>query len=410
MHSDNCSILHVDMDAFFASVEVRDNSDLAGKPVVVGHDARRGVVVSATYEARAFGVRAAMPVARAMQLIPNAVLVKPRMAAYQIASKEVMQIFESITPLVQPLSLDEAFLDVSGARHLFGAPEEIGALIRKRVRDEVGLSCSVGIASTMFLAKLATNHAKPNGMYCLSDDAVLDFLHPLPISAMWGVGPKTGEALQRIGIHTVGDLARLSVKTLSYAVGQAAAVHLSELAWGRDPRVVQRETVEKSIGAETTFHQDLDDSELIEMQLLELSEQVARRLRNSGRTAKTVTVKIRLADFTTITRSKSPSARVESSQVVYDLARQLFRELALNSTRVRLVGVRLTGLQESQQNPEQLTFDSRLEMWRDVEFALDKVAEKYGDSAVRPARLIQFEMNNSSDFHKSETRRMVESD
>jgi len=387
----NCNILHVDMDAFFAAVEVRDNPTLMGKQVIVGHGASRGVVLSATYPARALGVRAAMPMSQALRLAPHAVVVEPRMQAYRETSKQVMTIFESITPLVQPLSLDEAFLDVSGALKLMGSPSVIGDLVRSRVEAEQGITCSVGVAPTMFVAKLATNFAKPNGLHVVAHDKVLEFLHPLPLGALWGVGEKTASQLERLGLRTVADIANTPVKILSRVIGDAAAQHLTDLAWGRDLRSVTPHVAEKSIGAERTFDHDIDDPELLLAQLLDLSTTLASRLRSSDQVAKTITLKVRSSDFTTITRSKSLEIPTDVGHEIYFTASQLFHALDLSRTRIRLLGVRATGLRQEAQRSIQLAFNDQIDRWREAEQVMDQVADKFGQSLVKPARLIRVE-------------------
>jgi DNA polymerase IV len=387
----NCNILHVDMDAFFAAVEVRDNPTLMGKQVIVGHGASRGVVLSATYPARVLGVRAAMPMSQALRLAPHAVVVEPRMQAYRETSKQVMTIFESITPLVQPLSLDEAFLDVSGALKLMGSPSVIGDLVRSRVEAEQGITCSVGVAPTMFVAKLATNFAKPNGLHVVAHDKVLEFLHPLPLGALWGVGEKTASQLERLGLRTVADIANTPVKILSRVIGDAAAQHLTDLAWGRDLRSVTPHVAEKSIGAERTFDHDIDDPELLLAQLLDLSTTLASRLRSSDQVAKTITLKVRSSDFTTITRSKSLEIPTDVGHEIYFTASQLFHGLDLSRTRIRLLGVRATGLRQEAQRSIQLAFNDQIDRWREAEQVMDQVADKFGQSLVKPARLIRVE-------------------
>src|SRR5712691_3137955 len=248
-----CHILHVDMDAFYASVEIRDRPELAGRPVIVGGASGRGVVLSATYPARAFGVRSAMPVTRARRLCPHAVFLPPRHGLYSKVSKEVMAVFRSMTPDVEPLALDEAFLDVSGALRRLGPPAGIGELIRRQVGEQQGITCSVGVASSKFVAKLASVHCKPDGLLIIPADGVIDFLHPLPVAALWGVGERTGKVLARLGLRTVADLASTPSATLERELGRAAAAHLSALAWGRDDRRVTADVHEKSIGAEETF-------------------------------------------------------------------------------------------------------------------------------------------------------------
>ena len=384
-----CNILHIDMDAFFALVEVRENPSLAGKQVIVGYDGNRGVVLSATYEARKLGVHSAMPMSRALRLAPNAIVVEPDHEKYSEVSDNVMAIFESITPLVQPLSVDEAFLDISGAQKLLGTPSQIGEVIRARVSDEQGITCSVGVASTMFVAKLATNFAKPDGLHVVPADKVIEFLHPLPIGALWGVGEKTAEQLSRLGLVNVSDIANTPVKTLARVIGQAAAEHLYELAWGRDPRTVTPNQAEKSIGAERTFESDIDDPEEILAQILDLSNKVAKRLRAADYFSRTITIKVRFADFTSVTRSKSLPASTDLATDIYATSKSLFEAMNLQRARIRLVGVRATGLVPTSESSVQLEFSDRDSGWREAEEAIDQVAIKFGNSAVKPARLIK---------------------
>jgi len=385
----DCNILHIDMDAFFASVEVRENQSLRGKQVIVGFDGNRGVVLSATYEARKLGVHSAMPMSRALRLAPDAIVVEPDHEKYSEVSENVMAIFESITPLVQPLSVDEAFLDISGAQKLMGTPTQIGEVIRARVSDEQGITCSVGVAPTMFVAKLATNFAKPDGLHVVPADKVIEFLHPLPIGALWGVGEKTAEQLSRLGLVSVADIANTPVKTLARVVGQAAAEHLYELAWGRDPRIVTPNQGEKSIGAERTFDSDLDDPELLHAEFLDLSNKVAKRLRAAEYFARTITIKVRFADFTSVTRSKSLSSSTDLATEIYATSKNLFDAMQLQRARVRLVGVRATGLVPASESSVQLEFSQRDSGWREAEQAIDQVSQKFGNSAVKPARLIK---------------------
>ena len=385
----DCNILHIDMDAFFASVEVRENQSLRGKQVIVGFDGNRGVVLSATYEARKLGVHSAMPMSRALRLAPDAIVVEPDHEKYSEVSENVMAIFESITPLVQPLSVDEAFLDISGAQKLMGTPTQIGEVIRARVSDEQGITCSVGVAPTMFVAKLATNFAKPDGLHVVPADKVIEFLHPLPIGALWGVGEKTAEQLSRLGLVSVADIANTPVKTLARVIGQAAAEHLYELAWGRDPRIVTPNQGEKSIGAERTFDSDLDDPELLHAEFLDLSNKVAKRLRAAEYFARTITIKVRFADFTSVTRSKSLSSSTDLATEIYATSKNLFDAMQLQRARVRLVGVRATGLVPASESSVQLEFSQRDSGWREAEQAIDQVSQKFGNSAVKPARLIK---------------------
>ena len=382
-----CPILHIDMDAFYASVEVRENPALIGQQVIVGSSRSRGVVLSATYPARALGVHAAMPMSRAIRLAPDAIVVAPRMSLYSEVSQAVMSIFESITPLVQPLSLDEAFLDVSGAGKLFGSPAHIGDVIRERVASEQGITCSVGVAPSMFVAKLATNYAKPDGLHVVPADRVIEFLHPLPLNALWGVGEKTSEQLGRLGLRTVADIANTPLRTLERAIGQVAARHLMDLSWGRDPRHVTPEQLDRSVSAERTFDTDVDDYDVVLAQVLDLSESVARRLRSSELMAKTISIKVRFSDFTTITRSKTLTSTTDVGHDVYACAKRLFTDLHLARTRVRLIGVKASGLVPLQEGSIQLEFSERVAGWREAEQTMDQVADKFGKTLVKPARL-----------------------
>jgi DNA polymerase-4 len=393
-----CGILHVDMDAFYASVEIRDRPDLAGRPVIVGHASGRSVVLSATYEARAYGVRSAMPVARARNLCPQAVIIPPRHGVYGSVSKEVMGIFRTITPEVEPLSLDEAFLDVSGALRRLGPPAAIGALIRARVAEQQGITCSVGIAVNKFLAKLASVHCKPDGLLIIPADQILEFLHPLPASALWGVGAKTAKTLARLGLHTVGDIAATPVGVLEPALGRAVAAHLSALAAGRDDRRVERVVAEKSIGAEETFAEDIDDPEVIRRELLRLSGRTAQGLRSSGYAARTVVVKLRMADFTTITRSRTLPEPTDIANQIYATACALYAGSGLGArTRLRLVGVRAAGLVPAAAAATQLALgEERPESWREAERALDRITSRFGSGAVRPAALVDADRPGSA--------------
>jgi DNA polymerase IV len=387
-----CHILHVDMDAFYASVELRDRPELAGRPVIVGGASGRSVVLSATYPARTFGVRSAMPMARAMRMCPHAVIIPPRHHLYAEVSREVMAIFRAITPQVEPLSLDEAFLDISGAlRRLGRSPAGIGQLIRAQV-SELGITCSVGVASSKFIAKLASRRCKPDGLLVVPADGVLGFLHPLPVADLWGVGKQTGEALARLGLRTVGDLADTPTGTLERELGRAAAAHLSALAAGRDERAVVPGTHEKSIGAEETFASDVCDPEVIRRELLRLSGRTARGLRAAGCSARTVVVKLRLASFKTITRSRTLPEPTDVAQQIYATACALYAAAGLDAkARLRLVGVRATGLIPASAAVQQLAFGDRPVSWRDAERAVDRIAGRFGANAVRPAILVDGE-------------------
>ena len=379
-------IMHVDMDAFFASVELLDRPDLVGKPVVVGHASARSVVTAATYEARRYGVNSAMPMALALQRCPQAVVLEPHFERYAHYSRRVMELLGEVTPHVEQLSVDEAFLDVAGAWRLLGSSWRIGTALRERVYSETGLRCSAGAAATKFVAKLASSRAKPDGLLVVPASATLEFLHPLPVSALWGVGGKTEESLVRLGLRTIGDVAEARVEMLRRALGDAGAARLHELSWGRDPRAVSPGREEKSIGRETTFETDRTDPGQLHRVLLELSDAVGRRLRASGVSARTVSLKLRFADFTTITRSRTLADATDLGRRIYEEARALYDQANSTARPVRLIGVR----------GEQLTGEvagfglwDDDEDWREAEQAVDAVAERFGAGTVRPAALLR---------------------
>jgi nucleotidyltransferase/DNA polymerase involved in DNA repair len=384
---DGCTVLHVDMDAFYASVELIARPELRGTPVIVGGGSR-GVVLSATYEARSYGVHSAMPMSRARRLCPQATVVEPTHGLYSEVSAGVMEIFRSVTPLVEPLSLDEAFLEVSGARRRLGRPAEIGQLIRDRVSDEQGITCSVGVATTKFVAKLASTRAKPDGMIVVPAAEVVAFLHPLPVGALWGVGEKTEQALTRLGLHTVGDIANTPERTLVRALGQASGSHLYALSWGRDERRVVPHEPDKSIGAEETFTRDVDDPDVVRRELLRLAERTGARLRTAGLAGRTVSVKIRFADFTTITRARTLPEATDVAAVLYGTARTLYEALGLDRARLRLVGIRVEGLVASETAPRQLLLGERSHGRREAEQAADRAVHRFGTGVVRPASLV----------------------
>ena len=379
------TILHVDMDAFYASVAELDNPQYKGKALVVGAGVR-GVVLSANYEARKFGIRAAMPVGRAKRMAPHAIFIAPEHHRYAEISERVMTIFNSFTPLVEPISLDEAFLDVTGSQKLFGDGREIAAKIRTQVEQEEGITCSVGIAQSKFIAKLASQHCKPNGMLEIKSDRILEFLHPLPVRALWGVGPKTAESLDRLGLHTVADIANTPRSTLVRALGDATGESLYELAWGRDYRNVIPDEPEKSIGNEETFARDIDSPEEILAEFLRIAEKATARLRERGLFAKTVTMKIKFADFTTLSRAKTLPIGIDGTHETYEIVKKLYLALNNEGARIRLVGVSLSNLLD--EAPVQLELGARERGWRDADTAIDKAKARFGGGSVRPGRLI----------------------
>ena len=382
-----CTILHVDMDAFYASVEVRRRPELRGKPVIVG-GSTRGVVAAASYEARRFGVRSAMPMGQALRLCRHAVVLPPDRAAYSEASSDVMAILRDVTPLVEPLSLDEAFLDVAGAQRLLGTPLQIAQAIRARVAAELSLTCSVGVAATKFVAKLASARCKPDGLLLVPAAQTLEFLHPLPVTVLWGVGARTAQPLHRLGVRSVGDLADIPITTLRRGVGIAVADHLHALAHGHDPRAVETQDVEKSISADHTTAVDLVDEADVSRELLQLCVEVGQRLRARGWVAKTVGIKIRFADFRTVTRVRTVADWVDSTAELHDIAFELYRALHLDRPRIRLVGVKAEHFADAAGTARQPTLD---EAARPSSPRVDQVADstqaRFGPAALRPAAL-----------------------
>nr|WP_256470136.1 DNA polymerase IV [Herbiconiux sp. L3-i23] len=389
LDSDTATVLHIDMDAFFASVELLDRPDLVGKPVIVGGASGRGVVTSATYEARRYGVRSAMPVGLAMRLCPKAVVIPPNGAKYSHYSKVVMGMFRDVTPLVEPLSIDEAFLDVAGARRLLGSPLQIARAIRARVREETGLTCSIGAASTKFVAKLASTHSKPDGLLVVPAEKTLEFLRPLPVGALWGVGKVTAESLTKRGIKTVGDLADTPPDVLRNWLGPAAGSHLHDLAWGRDPRRVNPHGTEKSVGHENTFAADTADAEFLRRELLDQSERVAYRLRKGGFKGRTIALKLRFSDFTTITRSRTLHEATDTGRRIYEQAVELLDEVELKGRKIRLIGVRAEQLTDGdEQSAFTLWSDDEDDGWREAEGVMDAASARFGRGAIRPAALL----------------------
>ncbi len=394
--SRDCHLLHVDMDAFYASVMLRDRPDLDGLPVVVG-GGQRGVVLSANYLAREYGVRSAMPMTRARRACPQAVVVAPDYTRFTSVSSSVMETFRAITPQVEVVSLDEAFLDVSGATLRYGSPRMIAELLRSRVHDEQGITCSVGVASSISVAKLASRRAKPDGVIVVPPSEVTGFLHPLDVGELWGVGEKTRDMLHRLGLVTVGDIAHTPLRTLQRAVGMALGSQLHELAWGTDRRVVNpgRAGVfghgvdpERSMGAQETFGRDTDDREVVLREVLRLATKVGNRMRVAGVAGRTVSLTVRFADFTTITRSRTLPEATDVTQEIHQAATRLYDALGLQRARIRLVGVRVEGLVPLTTVQRQLLLGERDHGWRDADRAVDRATRRFGSSAVRPASLL----------------------
>jgi DNA polymerase-4 len=384
------------MDSFFASVEVLLDPSLKGKPVIVGGAGDRGVVASCTYEARAYGIHSAMPSARARRLCPHAVFVHGNYDKYSECSKQIHAIFESFTPLVEGISLDEAFLDVAGARRLFGPAEAIAHLIRDRISGDLALNCAVGVGPSKLIAKLASKAAKPKasmqgpvpgpGVVVVKPGEELAFLHPLPVNALWGVGPATGERLRRFGVTTIGDLAAIPLETLVSSLGPALGRHLHELSWGRDERPVEPVRGVKSIGHEETYAHDLVDREELGQEAVRMADAVASRLRKSGLGGRTITVKVRFHDFSTITRSQTVPGAVDTGPEIARAAWTLLDQVD-PTPGVRLLGVSASNLADGA--ARQLTLDDVGEpAWGDASRAIDEVRQRFGDGAVGPAALM----------------------
>jgi len=380
-------ILHVDMDAFYASVEVAKDPSLGGKPLIVGGQGGRGVVTSASYEARAFGVTSAMPMIRARRLCPHAIFMPNDFHAYSEYSERIREVFLSFTPLVEPLSLDEAFLDVSGSIKLFGPPIEIARRIKEATQD-FGLPCTVGVAPNKFLAKLASGLGKPDGLLVVHADRVQEFLDPLPVTALWGVGAATGEQLRRLGLKTIADIRAVGKRTLERAIGEAMGAHLHDLSHGIDERSVVLHEAAKSVGSEETFSADLDATDDILREILRLSDRTAGRLRAKGLCGRTVTLKVRFSNFSTITRSKTMDAEIDAAAEIYAIARALYLKLDPVRPRIRLLGVAVTGLAEGPARRQLDLLESQGAGWPEASDAVDKIRQRWGAGSVGPATLL----------------------
>jgi DNA polymerase-4 len=383
--SSSATILHVDLDAFFASVELLDRPELAHLPVVVAGKSMRSVVTAANYPARKYGVRSAIPLSQALRLCPKAIVLEPHFDKYRHYSKLVMEIFDDITPLVERLGIDEAFLDVSGAG-LIGNPAKVAAVIRNRVEQETRLTCSVGAASTKFVAKLASGRAKPDGVLVVPADQTLAFLHPLPVGSLWGVGAVTEEALTRRGLRTIGDIARSPLSALQRAVGDASGLKLHDLANGRDPRQVTTTSMEKSVGHEVTFEVDTVDADDLRRELLRQANAVAVRMRTAGWVGRTVVLKLRYDDFTTITRSRTLAESTDVGRRIYEEVRSIYEALGRHNP-VRLIGVRMEQLSDG--DDQQLGLWDEDEDWREAEDTIDAVTARFGRGMLRPASLLK---------------------
>lgn len=393
-----CPVLHVDMDAFYASVALRDRPDLHAVPVFVG-GGHRGVVLSANYPARARGVRSAMPGSQALRLCPEAVVLAPDHAAFASVSAAVMETFRQVTPLVEGVSMDEAFLDVSGAGRLLGTPLAIAEQLRARIADEQRITCSVGVAATVSVAKVASTRAKPDGVLVVPPEEVVAFLHPRDVGELYGVGEKTRERLRRRGYLTVGDVARTDVAVLRQDLGEHLGPHLHTLAWGADRRQVRSRHApafgsithdpDKSMGAQSTFGRDTADRAFVLRELLRLTTTVTGRMRSAGVAGRTVALTVRFSDFRTLTRSRTLGEATDVTQEVFAAAVALHDALGLRGERLRLVGVRVEGLRARAEVHHQHVLGERGVGWAEADQAVDRAARRFGSAAVRPASLLR---------------------
>lgn len=381
-------ILHVDLDAFFASVEERDQPELRGLPVIIGgRPDQRGVVSTCSYAARKYGVHSAMPLTEAYRRCPHGIFLPGDMTKYQLASRQVFAIFRRFTPIVEPISIDEAFLDLTGCTNLFGDPITIAQEIKQLIRQEVGITASAGIAHNKFLAKIASELEKPDGLVWIKPDQIKSVLHPLPIGRLWGVGPKTADKLTTLGIKTIGDLAHFDQNLLARATSRALASHLQQLAAGQDERPVVTDTEIKSLGHEYTFAKDTGDLEQVLAILLHLSEKVGRRLRREGMSGRTIALKLRYHDFTTLTRHTSLREPTNLDQIIYQTGKGLLVN-TYNGQPIRLIGISLQNL--SREVIQQLSFlgtQAELERQEKMAQVMDKIKNRYGEDSITYAKV-----------------------
>jgi DNA polymerase-4 len=387
----NRTILHVDMDAFFAAVEQRDHAEYRGQPLIVGSDPKagkgRGIVATCSYEARKFGVHSAQPISEAWRRCPQGIYVRGDMGKYACVSDRLMSILLEFTDLVEQVSIDEAFLDITGSRRLLGSGVEIARRIKARIVEDQRLTASVGIAANKFVAKVASDLQKPDGLVIVEPGREQEFLAPLPIRRLWGVGPKTEEALSRLGIRLIGDIASLERADLVRRLGQSGE-HLWQLAQGMDDRIVSPEEGFKSIGHETTFERDTEDRQLLHDTLLELTEKVARRLRANDARGRVITVKLREADFSTTTRRQSLPKPADTTEKLFPVAWELMQPLMHPGKLVRLVGVYASNLTTPEDAGQLSLFDSTPEKDRQLAQALDNITHRFGDRAITRAALV----------------------
>jgi DNA polymerase IV len=382
-------ILHVDMDAFYASVEQLDDPSLKGRPVIVGADPKqglgRGVVAACSYEARKFGVHSALPISRAWKLCPEGAFVRLRMDRYVEVSHEVMEVLRRFTNLVEPLSIDEAFLDVTGSTTLFGAPIQIARAVKKQIREATGLTASAGVAPNKFLAKIASDLKKPDGLVVVEADGVEAFLVDLPISRLWGVGPKTEVRLREMGLHTIGSVRARKLEDLTQALGSNLGAHLYQLAMGHDDRPVIPNWEPKSISNETTFEEDTRDRELLVQTIRRLAESVGRRLRRENYRARKVTLKVRLEPFETHTRQISVKRPVDTDEEIIRLALSLFDQFSLER-RIRLIGVGTGDIVRPGEGPTQLGLFDEPNKDSVIDRTVDAIRERFGEDLIKRGR------------------------
>jgi DNA polymerase-4 len=399
------AIIHLDMDAFYASVEQRDHPELRGKPLIVGGHPQRGVVLAASYEVRPFGVRSAIPMARAVKLAPRAIVVPPRFGAYVEASEAVFRIFERYTPLIEPLSLDEAFLDVTGSLGLFGTVGELARRIRREIRDELDLPASAGIADVKFVAKIASDQGKPNGQFEVPPGTSREFLAPLPVSRLWGVGPKTEEVLKRFGLHTIGDVAAKDLAWLSARLGSSAP-HFWELSHGIDARPVVSDRSARSVGAQDTFEEDLTGVEQLKPHLHSQALRVGRRMRKAGVKARCVQLTVKFSDFTQLTRRLTLDEPTDDGQALYREALSLLQKVDTHRP-IRLTGVAGQELVDESRGGQLGLFAASEPPKKSARLnqALDAIASKFGSKAVVTADLREDDPDDARDGFYVEDKR-----
>lgn len=388
-HKNIKTIIHLDMDAFYPSVEILDNPALRGKPVIVGGNSRRGVVSSASYEARKYGVHSAQPIAQAIKLCPHGIFLPVRMARYKELSDRIFAIFRRFTPLVEPLSIDEAFLDITGTERLLGEPVAVAKLVKKTVLDETGLTVSAGVAPSKFVAKIASDINKPDGLTVVTAEGLIAFLDPLPVSRMWGAGKVTQDKLERYNIKTFKELRLFPVKTLERIFGKNG-LRMQFMASGIDDREVETGHDAKSVGHEETFFNDINDIEIVERYLLALSMKTAERMRHMGLKAKVINLKVKYSDFTLATRAFTLDDYTEDGMILYATVRELLKKTEVGTRPVRLLGVSVSGLKSGDTGGQMLLFshDEKKEKATNLNRAIDSVNERFGKKGIIPGRLL----------------------